>query len=71
MTETIESPGSIRFSNTAIIAVQDPAIIVSKGSTFAWLLDATRVYDDERLDEAPIKKLIESEIEKNLRAKGV
>jgi hypothetical protein len=70
VTKTIEPP-AMRFSDTAIIAVQDPDIVVSKGSTIAWLPEATRFYDDERLNKAPIKKLIESEIEKNLKAKGM
>jgi len=69
VTETVNSPGSIRFSESAIIAVQDPNIFVTKGSTFAWLPEAVRFYKDDRLDSAPIKALIEKEIEKNLLAK--
>ena len=61
-TERIESPGAMRFSGTAITAVQDPDTVVSKGSTIAWLPEATRFYDDERLNKAPIKKLIENEV---------
>lgn len=69
VTETVNSPASIRFSESAIIAVQDPNIFVTKGSTFAWLPEAVRFYNDERLDSAPIKALIEKEIVKNLLAK--
>ena len=69
VTETVNSPGAIRFSESAIIAVQDPNIFVTKGSTFAWLPEAVRFYKDERLDSAPIKALIEKEIVKNLLAK--
>jgi hypothetical protein len=61
----------MRFSHSAIIAVQDLNIIVSKGATFAWLPEAVRFYDDERLKNTPIKALIEKEIEKNLLAKEV
>lgn len=66
VTETVNSPGSMRFSESAVIAVQDPNIFVTKGSTFAWLPEAVRFYEDERLDSAPIKALIEKEIVKNL-----
>ena len=68
VTETTESP-SMKFSDTAVIAVQDPNIFVSKGSTFAWLPEAVRFYEDERLANAPVKSLIEKEIIKNMLAK--
>jgi hypothetical protein len=68
VTETTESP-SMRFSDAAVIAVQDPNIFVSKGSTFAWLPEAVRFYEDERLANAPVKSLIEKEIVKNMLAK--
>ncbi len=71
VTERVEPSSAMKFSGTAIIAVQDPNIVVRKGSTFAWLTEATHFYDDERLNKTSIKKLIESEIEKNLQAKGV
>jgi Domain of unknown function (DUF4136) len=66
VTETIESP-SIKFNETAVISVGDPNASVVAGSTFAWLPEAVRFYDDERLDNAPIKLLIETEIVKNLK----
>jgi len=68
VTETTESP-SMKFSDTAVIAVQDPNIFVSKGSTFAWLPEAVHFYEDERLANAPVKSLIEKEIIKNMLAK--
>ena len=68
VTETTESP-SMKFSDAAVIAVQDPNIFVSKGSTFAWLPEAVRFYEDERLANAPVKSLIEKEIIKNMLAK--
>ena len=68
VTETTESP-SMRFSDAAVIAVQDPNIFVSKGSTFAWLPEAVRFYEDERLANAPVMSLIEKEIIKNMLAK--
>ncbi len=66
VTETVDSPRAMRFSESAIIAVQDPNIFVTKGSTFAWLPEAVRFYEDERLQSAPIKEMIEKEIVKNL-----
>lgn len=71
VTETVNSPNSMRFSDTAVIAVQDPNIFVTKGATFAWLPEAVRFYEDKRLQNAPIKALIEKEIIKNLLAKEV
>ena len=71
VTETIDSPNSMRFSHSAVIAVQDPNIVVNKGATFAWLPEAVRFYEDERLKNTPIKALIEKEIIKNLLAKEV
>ena len=71
VTETVDSPNAIRFSHSAVIAVQDPNIIVSKGATFAWLPEAVRFYEDDRLKNTPIKALIEKEITKNLLAKEV
>ncbi len=71
VTETVNSPNSMRFSDTAVIAVQDPNIFVTRGATFAWLPEAVRFYEDKRLQNAPIKALIEKEIIKNLLAKEV
>lgn len=69
VTETVDSPNSIKFSDTAMIAVQDPNAFVTKGSTIAWLPEAVHFYEDERLANAPVKSLIEKEIVKNLLAK--
>ncbi len=69
VTETVDSPNAMKFSNAAIIAVQDPNIFVTKGSTFAWLPEAVHFYDDKRLANAPVKALIEKEIIKNLLAR--
>lgn len=68
VTETVESPG-MRFDDTAVISVQDPDVLVSKGSTIAWLPEAVRFYQDERMQNAPVKALIEKEIVKNIIAK--
>lgn len=68
VTETIESSSSVRFSDAAVVSVQDPNIVVVPGSTFSWLPEAVNFYEDERLRDAPIKSLIESEIHKNLTA---
>jgi len=69
VTETVDSPNSMRFSDAAVIAVQDPNIFVTKGATFAWLPEAVHFYEDERLENAPVKALIEKEIIKNMLAK--
>lgn len=69
VTETIEKSPSMRFSGAAVIAVQDPNVSVAKASTFAWLTEAVRFYEDERLENEPVKALIEDEIVKNLMAK--
>ena len=71
VTETVDSPNSMKFSDTAVIAVQDPNVLVTRGATFSWLPDAVHFYKDERLEDAPIKALIEKEIIKNLLAKEV
>ncbi len=68
VTETIESP-KMKFPDTAVISVQDPNIFVTRGSTIAWLPEAVQFYEDERLQNAPVKALIEKEIIKNLIAK--
>ena len=70
VTETIESP-SMKFDEAAVISVGDPNASVAAGSTFAWLPEAIRFYDDKRLDNAPIKSLIESEIVSNVRDKDM
>lgn len=68
VTETIESP-SMRFTNAAVISVQDPSFHITQGSTFAWLPEAVRFYKDERLQNSPVKTLLEKEITKNILAK--
>jgi len=68
VTETVESPSSMKFSDTAVVSVQNPNSSILVGSTFSWLPDAVRFYKDERIEDAGIKPLIEDEIIKNLRA---
>lgn len=68
VTETIEAP-SMRFSDTAVISVQDPNAFITQGSTIAWLPEAIRFYEDERLQNSPVKALLEKEITKNVLAK--
>jgi len=70
VTETVESP-SMKFDEAAVISVGDPNTSVATGSTFAWLSEAVHFYDDERLDNAPIKDLIETEIVNNVRRKDM
>ena len=69
VTETLDSPNTMKFSNAAVVSVQDPKSAIVPGSTFAWLPEAVQFYQDERLQDAPIKSLIESEILANLKAK--
>ncbi len=69
VTEIVESPSSIRFSDTAVVSVQNPNASILAGSTFSWLPDTVRFYKDERIQGAGIKPLLEEEIIKNLRAK--
>ena len=69
VTESVETSPSMRFSEAAVISVQDPGLRVKAGSTFSWLPEAVQFYEDDRLKDAPIKSLIEDEIVKNLKAK--
>ncbi len=68
VTET--RPG-MKFSEAAVISVQDPNVSIEKGATFAWLPEAIQYYKDERLANAPVKPLIEQEIVGNLQARGM
>ena len=70
VTETIESP-SMKFDKTAVVSVGDPNVSIRKGSTFAWLPEAIHFYDDKRLDNAPIKAIIEKEIISNVKQNGM
>ncbi len=69
VTETIESPASMKFSDVSVVSVQDPNSSILPGSTFAWLPEAVHFYKDVRIQGAKIKPLIEEEIIKNLRTK--
>jgi hypothetical protein len=71
VTESVETSPTMRFSEAAVISVQDPGIVVKSGSTFSWLPDAVRFYEDDRLQDTSIKSLIEDEIVKNLTAKNM
>ena len=69
VTETTESSSSIKFTDTAVVSVQNPNVAIMAGSTFSWLPQGVRFYQDERLEKAPIKPIIEDEILGNLKAK--
>ena len=69
VTETVETSKSVQFSDSSVIAVQDPNVTVTRGSTFAWMPEAVHFYEDERLANAPVRSLIEKEIVKNMLAK--
>ena len=66
VTETVGRSPSMKFDSAAVISVQNPNVAINKKSTFAWLPEAIRFYDDVRLDTAPIKMLINDEVVKNL-----
>ena len=69
VTESVETTPAIKFSDTSVIAVGDQNAAVKKGSTFAWLPEAVRFYEDDRLEKSQVKELIEKEIVKNISAK--
>ena len=69
VTESVETTPGMKFSDTSVIAVGDKDAAVKVGSTFAWLPEAVRFYDDERLARSHVKELIEKEIVKNISAK--
>ena len=61
----------MRFSEAAVISVQSPDVRFARGTGFAWLAEAIQFNDDKRLPGAPIKQLLEQEIENNLKARGM
>jgi len=65
---TDRSPG-MRFSETAVISVQDPNLSITQKSTFSWLPEAIKFYGDARLDSESLKTMITDEIAKNLAAR--
>ena len=69
VTESVETTPGMKFSDTSMIAVGDKDAAVIKGSTFAWLPEAVRFYEDDRLEKSHVKELIEREIVKNISAK--
>ena len=69
VTETTGSLPPMKFSDTAVVSVQDPDVTILAGSTFSWLPEAVHFYKDKRLQDTPIKPLIESQIIRNLKDK--
>lgn len=69
VTESVETTPAMKFSDTSVIAVGDRNSAVAKGSTIAWLPEAVRFYEDDRLKKSQVKELIEKEIVKNVSAK--
>jgi len=69
VTESVETTPAMKFSDTSVISVGDQNAAVKQGSTFAWLPDAIRFYDDDRLEKSQIKELIEKEIVKSISAR--
>lgn len=71
VTETVTTSPTMKFDGPATVSVQDPSVHIPKGSTIAWSPETTNVYKDERLDADSISKQIETEIENNLKARGL
>lgn len=69
VTETVATSPRMKFSETAVISVQDPYSRIKEGSTIAWLPDAVMFYKDKRMKNAPLRALLEEEIAKNIKAK--
>lgn len=68
VTESVETTPGMKFSDTSVISVGDKNSAVAKGSTIAWLPEAVRFYEDDRLKKSQVKELIEKEIVKNVSA---
>jgi len=71
VTEPAPNSASIRYSEAAVISVQDPSMTIAKGASFAWLPEAVHYYKDERLADTPVKQAIELEIMENVQAQGM
>lgn len=71
VTETVGTSPTMKFSDTAVVSVKDSGETIAAGSSFAWLPEAVRFYEDKRLHDVPVKSLIESEIINNLVAKNM
>jgi len=71
VTEPVPSSTGIKYSEAAVISVQDPSMTIEKGATFAWLPEAVHYYKDERLADMPVKQAIEIEIMENIQAQGM
>lgn len=69
--EPIAKAPGMRFSDSAVISVQSPDVAFNKGSSFAWLPAAIKYYPDKRLQDVPVKSMLEKEIMANLLAKGM
>ena len=71
VTETVEREPGMRFTQAAVVSVQDPSTQIRSGSAFAWHPDSIKFYEDERLKEANIKQYIEKQIISSLKDKGM
>ncbi len=68
--QSTQTPG-LKFSEAAVVSVQDPNAAIEQGASFAWLPSAIKFYQDKRLADAPVKSMIEREIVRNLQLKGM
>ena len=71
VTEPAPHSAGMKYSEAAIISVQDPSMAIKKGASFAWLPEAVHYYKDERLADMPVKQIIETEIMANVQAQGM
>ena len=46
VTESVETSPGMKFSEAAVISVQDPGVSIAAGSTFSWLPDAVHFYEE-------------------------
>jgi hypothetical protein len=68
VTEVSETP-AVKYSDTAVISVYDPETVIAAESSFAWLPEAVRYYQDERISDSDLRTLIEAEIVSNLKTR--
>ncbi len=71
VTEPAPGTGGMKFSEAAVISVQDPNMLIPGGSSFAWLPEAINYYEDKRLADAPVRPLIEQTILDNIQKQGM
>lgn len=69
VTETVDN--APRFTEAAVVSVQNPGASIAAGSKVAWHPDAVSFIADKRLGDSRLKSLIEQQIQANLKQKGL